>query len=271
MTRSYDPKRDDLIRESWQIYRRFVDQSFVAKPSIPILFFGDSGKYFDSKLKVITVGLNPSKKEFQEEFKRFSSASGIYPGILEGASYDEYLQALNGYFLKPPNDPYKLWFNSYEPVLSGLDCSYYGNAPNTALHTDLCSPLATHPTWTRLQREERISLTQLGTHLWHSLVEWLSPNLIIASVARSHLSRITFLQQNSWKIVYTIQRTKPYNVELTKLKMPNGQVASLIFGKAANMPFGTVSNADKRKIGLTIKNYIYDRPGCCVCEPDIST
>jgi hypothetical protein len=86
MVRSPDSIRDDLIRESWQTYRRFADQTFLVKPSIPILFFGDSNRYFDSKLKVITLGLNPSRKEFPEpdRFSRFKRARKIYPRILEG-------------------------------------------------------------------------------------------------------------------------------------------------------------------------------------------
>jgi hypothetical protein len=174
---------------------------------------------------------------------------------LRGESYDEYLQALNGYFRKPPNDPYKRWFNSYEPMLAGLDCSYFGDAPNTALHTDLCSPLATDPTWANLPSEAQIGLIQCGAPLWHSLVEWLSPDLIIASVARSHLNRISFPRQNGWKVIYKVERVNPYSVELTKLKVAESRIASLVFGKAANTPFGTVSNADKRKIGLAVKNH----------------
>src|ERR1700674_3514038 len=65
---------NDLIREAWQVYRQFADQPFLVKPSIPILFFGDSNRYFSSELKVITVGLNPSRIEFPEKdrFSRFS-------------------------------------------------------------------------------------------------------------------------------------------------------------------------------------------------------
>jgi hypothetical protein len=249
---------DDLIRESWQVYRQFQDQPFLVKPSVPILFFGDSERYFSSRLKVITLGLNPSRIEFPEgdRFLRFNSARKVYPRILDGASYREYLQALNGYFREPPNHPYRPWFNSFEHLLTGLDCSYYGNAANTALHTDLCSPLATDPTWSNLSGDAQISLLPSGTHLWHSLVEWLSPDLIIASVARSHLRRISFPQQDDWKVVHTVERTNRYDVELTRLKI-EGKTAALVFGKAANTPFGTVSNIDKRMIGFEIKNHIY--------------
>jgi hypothetical protein len=251
---------DDLIRESWRIHWQLEDRPFVVKPSIPILFFGDSNRYLSSELKVLTLGLNPSRIEFPKEdrFLRFSCARKVYPRILEGACYEEYLQALNGYFLEPPNHPYEPWFNSFEPLLTGLDCSYYGTAPNTALHTDLCSPLATDPTWSKLPSDAQVELFQCGTPLWHSFVECLSPDLIIASLARSHLNRISFPRQNGWKVVHTVERMNPYSVELTKLKIADGKIVRLIFGKAANTPFGTVSNTDKRKIGLAIKGHIYE-------------
>ena len=249
----------DLIRESWRIYRQFADQPFLVKPSIPILFFGDSNQYFSSELKVTTLGLNPSRVEFPEEdrFLRFSRARRVYPRILQGAFYSEYLQALNGYFRRPANHPYERWFNSFEHLLGGLDCSYYGNAPNTALHTDLCSPLATDPTWSKLPRQAQFRLVQCGSRLWHSLIDWLSPDLIIASVARSHLGRISFPQLDDWRVVHTVERTNPYNVELTRLRIAGDKNACLVFGKAAHTPFGTVSNIDKRKIGLAIKEHFY--------------
>jgi hypothetical protein len=57
-------------------------------------------------------------------------------------------------------------------------------------------------------------------------------------------------------VIYTVERANPYNVELTKLKI-DGKTAALVFGKAAQKPFGTVSDVDKKKIGHTIKNHIY--------------
>ena len=77
----------NLILESWQIFRQLEDRPFLVKPSIPILFFGDSDQYFSSELKVINLGLNPSRIEFPKEnrFLRFNCARKIYPRILEGA------------------------------------------------------------------------------------------------------------------------------------------------------------------------------------------
>jgi hypothetical protein len=249
---------NELIRDAWQVYRQFEGQPFLVRPSIPILFFGDSNQYFRSERRVITLGKNPSRDEFPEHdrFSRFSAARNIYPHVLEGAFYGEYLQALNGYFYSPPNDPYE-WFKSFEHLLRGFDRSYYGNCLSAALHTDLCSPLATDPTWSNLPRETQCRLIQHGNRLWHSLVEWLSPDLIIASLARRHLERISFSRVEDWRVVYTVERPNPYKVGATKLRIADGKDAWLVFGNAAQKPFGTVSDMDKHKIGLALKDHIY--------------
>ena len=66
---------DTLAARAWDIFHRTEDAGYgvVVQPSIPILFFGDSAAYFASSVKVITVGLNPSKKEFDgpDPFHRF--------------------------------------------------------------------------------------------------------------------------------------------------------------------------------------------------------
>ena len=252
---------DNLVRESWQIYNRSENRPFLVQPSIPILFFGDSNKYFSSMLKVITVGLNPSRIEFPQgnRFLRFSAARNIYPQVLEGRFYAEYLQALNGYFQKPPNNPYKPWFNSFEHLLRGLDCSYHGEALNTVLHTDLCSPLATDPTWRNLDRDSRQTLMGPGIKLWHRLVERLSPDLIVASIARSHLDQIAFPRLSDWTVVHTVERMNPYQVEFRRLGLPNGKSTVLVFGRAANTPFGTVSKRDKHRIGVTLKEFLHGK------------
>lgn len=247
---------DALIKESWTLYERHRAAGFVVAPSIPILFFGDSRAYFESKVKVITVGLNPSRVEFPDgdRYLRFAKARDVYPRIMAGDFYQEYLEALDGYF---SNHPYGAWFNSFEPMLKGLGASYYKGAPNTALHTDLCSPLATDPTWSRLSREQMERLRPEGTALWHRLVETLMPDLIIVSVAEGHLDNIHFARAGVWETVHTVERENPYRVKLVGLKLGSGKKTALVFGRAANTPFGTVSNADKRRIGESLKGHVY--------------
>lgn len=36
-----------------------------------------------------------------------------------------------------------------------MDASYYDHQTSTALHTDICSPIATNPTWTRLSEADQ--------------------------------------------------------------------------------------------------------------------
>ncbi len=253
-------ERTRLVRELWQAFALLENEPFLVKPSIPILFFGDSDLYFKSKLKVITLGLNPSKSEFpaHDRFSRFRRAPKINTHVFDEAFVDAYLQALNGYFRRPPNDPYDRWFNSFEPLLQGLDCSFYGRKPHTALHTDLCSPFATDPTWGKVPQAAQERLLRSGGQLWHSLVEWLSPDVIVASVARDYLGRISFPRRSGWKVVHTIERKNPYKVELIDLALPNGKSALLVFGKAAQRPFGKVLARDKLMIGAAIKAYMRD-------------
>ena len=253
-----DAKIIELVHEAWRAMAQFAEEPFIVKPSIPILFFGHSPRYFSSPLKVVTLGLNPSGVEFpeQDRFLRFRKAQHLDPGVQDEKFVSTYLDALNGYFQSPPNHPYKPWFNSFEPILQGLECSYYGGATNTALHTDICSPLATSPTWSRLSSDVQSRFMEPGSRLWHSLIEWLSPDVIIASVARSHLSRISFARAANWQVIHTVDRDNPYKVELSSLRRPDGKNTYLAFGKAANTPFGTVSNVDKRKIGEALRLYI---------------
>jgi hypothetical protein len=257
-----DEKVAKLIRTAWQDFADVAGEPFVVKPSIPILFFGNSVRYFSSPLRVVTLGLNPSAKEFPDDkpFLRFGKARRLNSPSQDHDFVNAYLDALNGYFASPPNHPYERWFNSFEPLLQGLRCSYYGGAANTALHTDICSPFATTPTWRKVSPDIQFRLMKSGTPLWHALIDWLSPDLIIASVARSHLDRISFVRETGWLTVYTIDRKNPYDVELTALRLPDGKTAGLVFGKAAQLPFGTLSNEDKRKIGEQLRAYL-DRRG----------
>lgn len=106
------------------MYDEAKNGDFIVEPSVPILFFGDSNRYSRSKIRVVTVGLNPSKSEFPDDdrFRRFPEAQGTYPEILKGKHVEKYLSALNNYFKKRP---YGQWFGSLEPVLNGLGSSYY--------------------------------------------------------------------------------------------------------------------------------------------------
>ena len=74
----------DAIQDAWQAFECAPAPPRV-HPSIPILFFGDLKAYCESDLRVVTVGLNPSRWEFPKfpdtsPFCRFPLADGIGTG-----------------------------------------------------------------------------------------------------------------------------------------------------------------------------------------------
>ena len=241
----------ELAAASWALFREAAENAngILVRPSIPILFFGDDEEYARSPLKVITVGLNPSRLEFPRPhpFLRFPAARQIDPNRPD---VDAHLASLRAYFRE---QPYNAWFRpSFEPILGGLSASYYPGAVNTALHTDLCSPLATDPTWSHLGRTGT-GLTAAGAELWHRLVERLAPDVILISVARRYLDLIRFPKLGEWVTVHMIERQNPFTVDALRLEVSPQKPTLLVFGRAANLPFGTVSATDKRRIGAAIE------------------
>ena len=55
----------NLLEKALYHFKQFEKEEYVVAPSLPILYFGDTNKYLKSKLKVITVGKNPSNVEFR--------------------------------------------------------------------------------------------------------------------------------------------------------------------------------------------------------------
>lgn len=245
----------DLINIAWQNYEQYTQSSFLVQPSIPILFFGDSNGFSQSSLKVITVGLNPSRQEFPptDPYMRFRDSQDIYPGILSELGYENYSNSLNNYFRCMP---YKSWFNAFEPLLNGLGCSYYDKFPNIAIHTDLCSPLATDPTWNGLTQAQKHQLVASGIDMWHRLIEKVQPDIILISVAEGLLNHIRFTPVEDWWTIHTIQRKNPYSFLARKVQITSDKSAYLVFGRAAQKPFGHISNNDKLLVGSLMREQL---------------
>ena len=222
----------------------------VVQPSVPILYFGDLDACRGSPLRVVTVALNPSREEFPRDdpFRRFPLTRD--GGGLEPLAYSA---ALNSYFIA---NPYRSWFSSFEPLLNGLQSSYYPGLANTALHTDICSPVATDPTWSRLGPEVHRVLIAPGSPLWHDLIRQLRPHLILISLARYHLSKIEFETVIPPIDIYRIDegRSRPYVIRTWTVRVENDWKAVVVFGRAAQRPFSLISNDHKAEIGHQISS-----------------
>lgn len=180
-----------LIEVTFNHFASLQKSDLIVSDSIPILFFGDLKAYNKSPLKIITVSLNPSDKEFSEV--RFDTSEEVFK------NHNLYLKSLSEYFqLNPYN-----WFHRYEKLLQNLGASYYSsdkrpsftccpNDPiinNYVLHTDIRSPIATSKTWSDLtsyeERKLKLVLEQKGKEIWFDLFNRLKPDLVIMSGAKS--------------------------------------------------------------------------------------
>jgi hypothetical protein len=245
----------DLIDEAWREYACHHQEDFVVTPSIPILFFGDLRRYLASPVRVVTVGLNPSRIEFPDtdRFQRFPEARDLNGAAKDATFSQRYIMALSDYFRSAP---YMKWFNAYEHILHGLNASYRDGASSTALHTDICTPLATDPTWSRLSPVHRAAFELRGTPLWHRLVAYLAPDVLLVSIARNRLATLPFAERGKWEIISTIEQKKPYNIEARKIRLAEGNDTLVVFGRASQTPFGSISTVDKEKVGARVKEYI---------------
>ena len=249
----------EVVEGAWRSFGRAAALGSAVTPAVPILFFGDVDAYLGSRLRVVTVGLNPSSREFpaDDPFQRFPLAEGIHR-----ADLGRYLDALSGYFRAVP---YAGWFGAWEPLLNGADASYYPGAASTALHTDICSPVATDPTWSRLDEGHRRALMADGVPLWHELLMLLGPDLVLVSVARRHLERVSFeALGRRWEPIHTFNnklngapRKRPYRAEARRYAIGE-EVSLVVFCPASQKPLGSISLDQSRELGAVAADAFRD-------------
>ena len=246
------PALRQLVRDAWAEYASHVETAYVVHRAVPILYFGDREAYERSTLRVITAALNPSRTEFPDgdRFRRFRRAEGVSAHFLDNGQVERYLGGLGAYYRE---EPYRRWFAGLEPILQGMGASFYPGGNTTALHTDICTPLATDPTWSGLSDAARAALSEPGRRIWHSLVEYLQPDVILLSVAERHLASIRFPRAHQPVEIFRVDRKRPYVVTSTTLQLAGGKQSRLVFGRAATTPFGLISNDDKRRLGKIIR------------------
>ncbi len=196
MEMNSDSRLLTLYQRAIKHYRGHEGNRWVVPDSIPIVYFGNLQSYLNSRTRIVTVRLNPSGSSLTK------TVSGMK---LRPRSNHTLERALCNYFR---DNPYTDWFDrSFETLLQPLGASYYekiypGPAPrrwtwkprtNVALHTDLCSPLATVPTWSRLPKEAarvKEELWAWGFPFWKNLIEALKPDIVLMSVGRSCLTKL---------------------------------------------------------------------------------
>ena len=217
---------------------------------IPIHWFGDRVAYEKSKVKIVTIGLNPSHMEFRERVENPFSTHTRFR--LYQSDHPETLTlALNAYFREKP---YKVWFNAFEHVLNGMNASYYDykQLPYCAIHTDICSPWATDPTWSKLPNVLKEDLYREGESQRARLIHELKPNIILASLGNEYIEKLGI--ENSRSVFYQFEykkneekRTKP---EIIWKYEYHG--IPIINGRAWQTPFAKLSEEARNDLGRMI-------------------
>jgi hypothetical protein len=207
-------------------------------PLFPIHWFGDRPAYESSPLRIVTVGLNPSDREFRPDDVTPPSKDFRFPDF-DGSSEGLHL-ALNNYFKR---NPYGAWFkSSFGAVLHGFDASFYPGATNTALHTDICSPWATIPTWSGLPDEACRELEQEGHAMWKALMLELKPHIMLFSASNGHERKVDFPSIDSdWKHV-DVGARRPLLVRRFNI---GGSTCQVFFQVQGRKPFLNTSRPEK--------------------------
>tara|TARA_B100001287_G_scaffold235392_1_gene207524 strand:- start:10838 stop:11668 length:831 start_codon:yes stop_codon:yes gene_type:complete len=166
--------------------------------------------------------------------------------------------SLNNYFKV---QPYEKWFgkkniskSGFLPLLNGLGCCYYkGSYKNTALHTDLCSPLATNPTWAALTKDQQNLLIKKGFELWKDLILEIKPDLILISVKKEYLKKLPIEFISTVKSKFSSSKKIEYKLNHYKLKLGDFRT-NLIWGNAQNTPLQPFKN--KYNLGIKLAKYL---------------
>lgn len=247
---------DDFLEKQKDIREVIVEQSF------PIVWFGNMKRFFHSKIKVVTIGLNPSNSEFPNYNPelRFPEVHEAFEQGRMGRVCD----SLNGYF-DCNREPYWEWFNGYERALSSMPFGVtYGKCPhvrncavrnpvtcgkcpiaeNYAIHLDFFSAIATNPTYSGLKT--RKGLLQ-NTNLFEKLFAYLTENwdgnppiITLLSTSKDEIcEHFKLTEQNKF---YEIFDKEKLRVEAYKIKNK-----IYIWGKPNIKPFQGVKDTILKK------------------------
>ncbi len=255
----------ELLLRSWLIMRELQGTDIpVVEKSVPILYFGSLSRYLLSPLRVVTVALNPSRNEFPIE-----DPAWRFPGADE-SSPEAHFDALNKYF-DAGHKPLWEWFKHFDWLLAGLGSGFRPGRAASALHTDLCSPIATDPTYSHLAPMQRRELERLGMPLWAELCELLDPDVIVMSGGRLMRDRVVPFTNANWLTVFGSNRK---SVKLAEIDVW-GRPRVAVFGLTTQVPFGALSLEERKLVGTIVRDHIRIKKTCGVRDPvrkhDLST
>ena len=134
--------------------------------------------------------------------------------------------------------------------------------PNRVLHTNICSPWATDPTWSKLPNQEKKNLmeNEHGFEQWKQLIRQLKPDIILFSIPEEYIKKLDL--ENERSVFVTISNDKkgvPRKKSVVIEKGVYGRSLA-IFGRTWNVPFGALGEDQKKDLGQKIEqDYIVNK------------
>jgi hypothetical protein len=253
---------EEYVVRVWKHYASIDKETYgITDPSLPLIYHGDYNQYQNSVLKIVTAGVNPPSNEFPDNNPslRFKELEYFYEKeSLNEYDIQEYLDSLDSYFRRNSNP----WFDHFEPVLNGVNASYYGVMESTVLHTEMLSPLSTDVTWSKYLNTYPDSVIDTivtnGHMLWLELMNILQPDIIITSLGAKYRKNIFNIQNLNWRRIENIttntkggERKRPYEVYCAIGVLGCGKKCLLVFGDRNVLPF-MISEAQKINLGSKI-------------------
>ena len=252
---------EEYFLSVWEDYASIDRETYrIKKHSIPIIYHGDYNKFQESILKIITAELNPNNNEFPEynPSLRYRELND-YTQKKRLEKYDaaQLLDSLNSYYTRNSNK----WYDHYEPILNGLNASYYGTMENTVLHTNILTPLSLTKNWSDYAKDSPDNLNYLIKHghsQWLKLIDILQPDIIITSIGDKYRDNILNGQKINWIRIENIttntngkKRRKPYQVQCAVVCLDSGKKTLLVIGDKSALPF-MISQKQKLQIGAKL-------------------
>lgn len=235
-----------ILDEELKSFRLLNYKNSIVINSIPILWFGDSEKYFCSKERIVTVSLNPSDNEFRIIKEDSYSPKYRFPSF--NTSGESLYNAYNEYYYKRPYDS---WFKaSFRSVLESFSASHY-HAENIALHTDIGSPYATSPTWSGLNDLDRSILESQGSKIWHKLMRIFEPDVILYSASNGFENKIAITSEDKTWTRIDVNSDTPLLVR--RYKFSENKVTWVLFQVQGRKPFLRTKKVEKLKFSEYIK------------------
>lgn len=267
---------EKVIKDVWKNFRGVAGLPSVdVQNTIPITWFGDLKKYEKSKLRIVTIGINPSFFEFREKechnnsvSLRFKDASHLAgKKSLNNLDVEDYVKAMNNYF---EENPYARWFNFYEKILRIFNATYgsklweKGETPqyaNHAIHIDACTAIATNPTWGGLCKNCKISLEDF--QVCKDLLRILSPDIVLISTSKYNLNNV--FPNYIWYDVITKKKNKSIyiksNIDIINISKNSTNVNPLIvWGSNRSNPFSGLTDSEINTEMNKIKSLLSPKP-----------